>query len=60
MKTAPVDEQCKKVLSGRKEYGKKALENGQVQSSCGKCYMGDAYRCAGCPYLGTPAFEPGD
>ena len=55
---------CENCTCGRKELldgdEVKKLETGQVESSCGKCYMGDAFRCASCPYLGKPAFEAGD
>ncbi|GAX10375.1 hypothetical protein FisN_3Lh591 [Fistulifera solaris] len=55
-------EPCADCTCGRKD-GNVLLEQ-QPQavpaSSCGKCGLGDAFRCASCPYLGKPAFKAGE
>jgi hypothetical protein len=48
---------CKNCNCGRAQKENIATD---FKPECGKCYLGDAFRCEGCPYRGKPAFEPGD
>lgn len=50
---------CKNCTCGRADELKKANQVTELSSSCGRCHLGDAFRCAGCPFRGTPAFVPG-
>jgi Cytokine-induced anti-apoptosis inhibitor 1, Fe-S biogenesis len=48
---------CDNCTCGRADNA--ATTKSVPTSACGKCGLGDAFRCASCPYLGKPAFQAG-
>lgn len=48
------------VSLGRAEREGKDPGAAPMKSACGNCPKGDAFRCAGCPMLGKPAYREGE
>ena len=51
---------CKDCTCGRAEEDAQGNPSQPRSGGCGSCYLGDAFRCSTCPFLGKPAFKSGD